>query len=59
MTAQQLASQIIAWLRTAIALLILVSIAAELVRTLGVQLPIRSLGHIELAYLAGAYWLTK
>lgn len=59
MTAQQLASQIIAWLRTAIALLILVSIAAELVRTLGVQLPIRSLDHIELAYLAGAYWLTK
>lgn len=59
MTAQQVIAQIIAWLRTAIALLILVSIAAELVRILGVQLPIRSIGHVELAYLAGAYWLTK
>lgn len=59
MTAQQVIAQIIAWLRTAIALLILASIAAELVRVLGVQIPLRSPGHIELAYLAGAYWLTK
>jgi hypothetical protein len=59
LTAQQIASQVISWLRTAVALLILASIAAELARVLGIQIPLRSPGHIELAYLAGAYWLTK
>ena len=59
MTADAIVSQIAAWLRKAILLLILVTLAVILVRAFGVVIPIRTLGHIELAYLAGAYWLTK
>ena len=59
MTADAIASQITTWLRKAILLLILVTLAVILVRAFGIVIPIRTLGHIELAYLAGAYWLTK
>lgn len=59
MTADAIVSQIIGWLRKAILLLILVTLAVILVRAFGIVIPIRTLGHIELAYLAGAYWLTK
>lgn len=59
MTAQAIASQVTAWLRTAIALMLLVSLAATLLRSFGISLPIRSPDHVTLAYLAGAYWLSK
>ena len=59
MTADAIVSQITAWLRKAILLLLLVTLAVILVRAFGIVIPIRTLGHIELAYLAGAYWLTK
>lgn len=59
MTADAIVSQITAWLRKAILLLILITLAVIIVRAFGIVIPIRTLGHIELAYLAGAYWLTK
>jgi hypothetical protein len=58
-TIDQAANQIIAWLRKAVLVVLLISLAVILLKTFGVQLPIRTLGHVELAYLAGAYWLTK
>lgn len=59
MNANQIVSQVIAWLKTAIAAMLLLSIAVVLVKMFGVTLPIRTIGHVELAYLAGAYWLTR
>lgn len=59
MTAEAIVSQITAWLRKAILLLILITLAVILLKAFGVAIPLRTLGHIELAYLAGAYWLTK
>ena len=59
MTADAIVSQITGWLRKAILLLILVTLAVILLKAFGIVIPIRTLGHIELAYLAGAYWLTK
>lgn len=59
MTINQAIDQAAAWFRKAILLLLLVCIAAILIRQFGVTLPIRLPGHVELAYLAGAFWLTK
>ncbi len=59
MNAQQVASQITGWLRTAILIMLLVTLAVVLLRSFGISIPLRGLGHIELAYLAGAYWLSK
>lgn len=59
MNPNQIVSQITAWLKTAIVLLILVSLAVILLRAFGVTIPIRTIGHVELAYLAGAYYLTR
>lgn len=59
MNAQQVINQAISWLRTFVTAMVLLMVAAELARALGVQLPIRTLGHVELAYLAGATWLTR
>ena len=59
MTADAIVSQITGWLRKAILLLILVTLAVILLKAFGIVIPLRTLGHIELAYLAGAYWLTK
>ena len=59
MTANAVIAQIIDVLRKVALVLILVSLAVILIRAFGVVIPIRTLGHIELAYLAGAYFLTK
>lgn len=62
MNASQVASQVINWLRMAVLLMILVLLAITLVKAFGVvQIPamVRGLGLTELAYAAGAYWLTK
>lgn len=59
MTADAIVSQITGWLRKAILLLILVTLAVILLKAFGIVIPLRTLGHIELADLAGAYWLTK
>lgn len=59
MNAKDISAEIIAWLRTFILTLVLISVSVILLKAFGVVLPIRTLGHIELAYLAGAYWLTK
>lgn len=59
MTFNDAVAQTFAALRLAVLFMILVSLAVILVRAFGVVIPIRTLGHIELAYIAGAYYLTK
>lgn len=59
MNAQQIMSAATSWLRTFVVFMVLLMVAAELARALGIQIPIRTVGHVELAYLAGATWLTR
>lgn len=59
MTPAAAISTAMAWLRTAVALLILLSITVILAKAFGFVIPLRTPGHIELAYLAGAYWLVR
>lgn len=59
MSPQAIVAQIAAWLRQLILFLLLASAALLLLRAVGVALPIRTLGHVELAYIAGVYWLTR
>ena len=59
MTADTILAEIVRWLRLAALLMILVTLVVVLLKTFGIAVPLRGLGHVELAYLAGAYWLTK
>ena len=59
MTIDQAVNQAISWLRRVVLFVILACLAVTLIKIFGVSIPIRSPGHVELAYLAGAYWLTK
>lgn len=59
MTVDQAFSQAMSWIHRLIGLAILALIAAMLLRYFGVALPIKAPGHIEMAYIAGAYWLAK
>lgn len=45
------------WLVRIVSVVILALIAISILRHFGVSLPIRPMGHVELAYLAGAFWL--
>ncbi len=56
---EQTADTVFDWFRRVILAMLLASVAIVLLKAFGVVIPIRTLGHIELAYLAGAYWLTK
>jgi hypothetical protein len=58
-TADQAISQVIKYLRLAVLAAILLLLAVILLRQFGVSVPLRTIGHVELAYLAGVYWLTK
>ena len=59
MTIDQAANLAISWMRKAVLVVLLVMLAVILLKAFGVSLPIRPPGHVELAYLAGVYWLTK
>lgn len=59
MTADSLIAEIVKWLRLTALLLLLVTLVVVLLKTFGIAIPLRGLGHIELCYLAGAYFLTK
>lgn len=62
MSAGQVVSQVINWLRTAVLVMILLLLAITLIKAFGfIQLPpmVRGLGLTELAYAGGCYWLTK
>ena len=59
MTIDNLIAQAIKYLRQAVLITLLALLAVYILRTFGVSLPIRAPGHIELAYLAGAFWLLK
>ena len=58
-TIDKLLQLITKYARQFILIALLLLFVAVILRQLGVILPIRSIGHVELAYLAGAYWLTK
>lgn len=54
------ATRLITWLRRAVLIAILVLLSVALLKAFGVKLPLPArIGHVELAYLAGVYWLTK
>jgi hypothetical protein len=58
-TADTVIAEIVRWLRLVALLLLLITLAVILARSFGIMIPLKTLGHIELAYLAGAYYLTK
>lgn len=59
MTVDRLLAQIIKYGRQGILIALLFVLAVAILAKLGISLPIRTVDHITLAYLAGAYWLTK
>jgi hypothetical protein len=58
-TVDRLLAQIIKYGRQGILIALLFLLAVAILVKLGISLPIRTVDHITLAYLAGAYWLTK
>lgn len=59
MTVEQVWSHITTWLHRIISLALLLIIAGWLLTRFGVRLPIPAIDHVALAYVAGAYWLTR
>jgi cell division protein FtsX len=58
--AQKLISALTTWLRHGILVVLLLAVAVTLLKLFGVRLTFMATpGHVELAYLAGVYWLTK
>jgi hypothetical protein len=58
-TVDRLLAQIIKYGRQGILIALLFLLAIAILAKFGDFLPIRTVDHITLAYLAGAYWLTK
>lgn len=57
---KKLISSATTWLRHGILIVLLLAVAVTLLKLFGVRLTfMATLGHVELAYLAGVYWLTK
>lgn len=58
---QQVISQIMHWLRVAIQVMLFLSIAIILAKAFGLNVPFftKTIGSTELAYVAGAYWLSR
>lgn len=59
MTAQSLLDQIIWWMILIIRVVLLALIAAVVLKYIGVNIPLRTLGAQELAYIAIAFWATR
>lgn len=59
MTASAIASQIVFWLRTIAAILILAAIGLAVAKLLFPSTIAIRIDHIALAYIAGAFWLSK
>ena len=59
MTADKALGVTVKYLRLAILVALLASLAIIILKQVGVILPIRAFDHVTLAYLAGCYWLTK
>ena len=49
----------IKWSRIVVHVSILVALLAILLKMFGIDLTLRTPNHVALAYIAGAYWLTK
>jgi len=59
MTIDKFLQLAVKYLRLGVLVTLLAAIAVVVLAMFGVSLPVRPPGHVELAYLAGAYWLTK
>jgi hypothetical protein len=59
MNPEQAFSHIVMWVRRVVLVGLLLLITAWLAARFGVRLPMSTPDHVALAYVAGAYWLTK
>jgi uncharacterized membrane protein len=58
-TIDSLVAQAIKHMKQGILVALLFVLAVTILKIFGVTIPVRTPGHIELAYLAGSYWLIK
>lgn len=59
MTIDQVISTAMGWAHKLIGIALLILIAATMAKYYGIRLPVHTPGHVELAYLCGAYWLAR
>jgi len=58
-TVDSLIQKVTKYLRQGVLIALLFCVGIVVIKSLGLDIPIRAVDHITLAYLAGAYWLTK
>ena len=59
MNAQQVFDLVQSWLFRVATFILVLMLAVTALKLIGVQIPMRSIGHVELAYLCGALWLLR
>jgi hypothetical protein len=59
MTPAQMFDQAQAWLFRIATFALALMVAVAALKLIGIQIPVRSIGHVELAYLSGALWLLR
>lgn len=59
MNAHQVFDQVQAWLFRIATFILILMLAVTALKLVGVQIPLRSIGHVEMAYLAGALYLLR
>lgn len=59
MTVDSLIQKVTKYLRQGVLIALLFCVGVVVIKSLGVDIPVRAIDHVALAYLAGAYWLTK
>jgi hypothetical protein len=59
MDIQSVIAQIKGYLFDIATFVLVLMLAVTAIKLLGVNVPIRSVGHVELAYLCGALWLLR
>jgi hypothetical protein len=59
MNAQAVIAQIKHWLFEIATFVLVLMLAVTALKLIGVQIPLRAIGHVELAYLCGALWLLR
>ncbi len=59
MNAQQTFDLIQSWLFRIATFVLVLMLTTTALKLVGVSIPIRAIGHVELAYLCGALWLLR
>ena len=59
MSAAQIVDQVQTWLFKIATFVLILMLAVTALKLVGVTIPVRSIGHVELAYLAGALYLLR